>query len=110
MFAKKVWWRRSISKKRKVKFPSCIALMIYHKRCKLVDEEAISRLKSQTKEPKANAPDSAILLACQLFCKIGMAEKARILIAELLQRNQALRTARVYSIDSARTRKKSWRN
>lgn len=77
----------SVSKKREVQFPACVALMIYHKRCKVVDEEAISKLKSQTKDLKTNAPDSAILLACQLFCQIGMPEKAKGLIGELLQRN-----------------------
>ena len=77
----------SAFKKREVQFPASIALMIYHKGCKVVDQEAISRLKSQTKEFKANAPDSAILLACQLFCHIGLSDKAKGLIAELLQRN-----------------------
>lgn len=78
----------SAFKKREVQFPACIALQVYHKSCKVVDEEAISRLKSQTKDLKNNAPDSAILIACQLFCHLGMADKARGLIGELLSRNQ----------------------
>lgn len=78
----------SVSRKREVQFPACIALQVYHKSCKVVDEEAITRLKSQTKDLKNNAPDSAVLLACQLFCHMGMADKARGLIGELISRNQ----------------------
>ena len=78
----------SVSRKREVQFPACIALQVYHKSCKVVDEEAITRLKSQTKDLKNNAPDSAVLLACQLFCHMGMADKARGLIGELINRNQ----------------------
>lgn len=78
----------SAFKKREVQFPACIALQVYHKSCKVVDEEAISRLKAQTKDLKNNAPDSAVLVACQLFCHLGMADKARGLVAELISRNQ----------------------
>lgn len=77
----------SVSRKREIQFPGNIALQIYHRKCKVVDEEAIARLKAQTKELKNNAPDNSVVIACQLFCLIGMPDKARGLISELIQRN-----------------------
>jgi tetratricopeptide repeat protein 21B len=74
--------------RREVQFACVVALIHYHKHCKLVDQEALMSLKMQLKSLLTNASDQALITASQFLLLINKPEKARRFINDILNRNE----------------------
>ncbi len=70
----------SIQTRRELQFATILALSYYHRRCNIVDQEAINSLDGQLPDAEKTASEKAMLVAGQFLWYVGDAEKAKKLL------------------------------
>ena len=78
----------TVAQKRDVSFAAALALRHYHRKCRLVDQDAVDRIIFKLTDLRSSAPDSALVTGAQFYIFRKKYEKASDLLTEVLQRSR----------------------
>ena len=78
----------TVAQKRDVSFAAALALRHYHRKCRLVDQDAVQRISFKLADLRTSAPDSALITSAQFYTFRRKFEKASDLLTEVLQRSR----------------------
>lgn len=83
----------TVAQRRDVSFAAALALRHYHRKCRLVDQDAVDRINFKLADLRTAAPDSALITGAQFYTLRRKYEKASDLLTEVLQRSRENSTA-----------------